>query len=42
MKKIILLLSIALSLSFLSFKDNPNIKYLDIGNNLIQRNDGAV
>ena len=42
MKKIILLLTIALSLSFLSFKDNPNVNYKDIGNNLIQRNDGAV
>lgn len=42
MKKIILFLTIALSLSFLSFKDNPDVNYKDIGNNLIQRNDGAV
>ncbi len=42
MEKFILFLSIALSLSFLSFKDNPIVEYKDIGNNLIQRNDGAV
>jgi subtilisin family serine protease len=42
MEKFILFLSIALSLSFLSFKDNPNVEYKNIGNNLIQRNDGTV
>ena len=41
MNKLILLLTIALSLSFFSFKDNTVPKYRYITQNLIQRNDGA-
>jgi serine protease len=41
MNKLILFLTIALSLSFFSFKDNTVPKYKSIGHNLILRNDGA-
>jgi len=42
MNKFLLLLILALSISFLSFKDNPSPRYKPYKNNLIVRNDGAI